>query len=191
MIGIDDGRQAAAIEAIEQPRFIKFRRHERMKAADPCPPAEKIRTAPLELSGAAPSQNHAQLLVAFDQELNLIEKGGKFLHLVDDDNPLLGAERLSEVLRTSGELAECVGFQQIVDGGLGKRPPDQRALAGLAGAEEEHGLVPDDLAEVENPCVHISISIAYLHEIQQVQCRIVALVGADPIVTPATSVSAI
>ena len=65
-LGIDDGRQTAPVEAIQQSRSIELRRHERMKAADPRPPAEQIRGATLERSRAAPGQNHAQLLVAVD-----------------------------------------------------------------------------------------------------------------------------
>ena len=78
---------------------------------------------------------------------------------------------MPQVFRTGAELAESVGFEKIIEGGIRERLTHQSALPGLARAKEENGLVPGDLPEVENPFVHFGNHIAGLHVIWQVHCR--------------------
>lgn len=67
------------------------------------------------------------------------------------------------------QLPERVGFEEVVDRRIGERTVDERALACLAGAEQENRTVSDERPQIQNATVHISDIIADLHENQQLK----------------------
>ena len=79
-------------------------------------------------------------------------------------------QRLAQVLGMGAQLVEGIRFEQVVERRVGQRVSDERALAGLAGAEQENGAVLDEGAEIQRSAVHSSSAIADLHGIQQL-CR--------------------
>lgn len=66
-------------------------------------------------------------------------------------------QRLAQVLGMRAQLVERVRFEQVVDRRVGKRVSDERALAGLAGPEQEDGAVLDEGAEIQGATVHPAI----------------------------------
>jgi hypothetical protein len=125
-----------------------------VEPAHPRPPAEQVGGAPLELSGAAAGENDAQVAVAVEQELYLVEQQRQLLDLVHHQDALSGVERLPQGLGTCAQLAERVGLEQVVAGRVRQGGADERALAGLARAEEEHRPVPEQLGEIQEAGVH-------------------------------------
>ena len=131
------------------------------------PTGEQVGAAPLELARAAAGQHEPERTVAFDQQVNLVEQRRALLDLVDDHDLAARVQGLPQVLGMEAQLPERVGFQEVVDGRVGERVADERALAGLAGSEQEDGTVSDEGPQIEGTTVHISGIIADLHGNQQ------------------------
>jgi hypothetical protein len=101
--------------------------------------------------------------------VDLVQQRRALLDLVYHHDPSSRFQRLAQVLRVSTQLAERIGLEQVVDRRLWKRVADQRALAGLAGPEEEDRALADESAQIQAPAVHISSSFADLHAIHQLR----------------------
>lgn len=76
---------------------------------------------------------------------------------------------LPQVLRMEAQLPERVGFEEVVDGCVGESAADQRAHAGLVEAEQQNRTVSHERPQLQNATVHISDTIADLHENQRLQ----------------------
>ena len=164
---VEERRQAAAVRAIQKPVVPDFRRHQRVQPRHARAAGEQVGAAPLELARAAAGQHEPERPVAFDQQVNLVQQRRALLDLVDDHDLAARVQGLPQVLGMEAQLPERVGFEEVVDGRVGNVLADERALAGLAGAEQEDGTVSDESPQIEGATVHISDTIADLHENQQ------------------------
>jgi hypothetical protein len=79
---------------------------------------------PPQLPSARAGQHEAQARIAVAQELNLIEHARKLLDLVDDDQSLVTAKRLTQRLRAERENPVRVGLEQVDVTRIGEAPTE-------------------------------------------------------------------
>jgi hypothetical protein len=85
------------------------------------PSCEQIGSGPLEFPGAGATQRET-ISLFLDQAVDLIEKVGQLLDLVDEDpcSGGLSSDPSLEAARVSAELKEVLRFQQVKTDGIGK-----------------------------------------------------------------------
>jgi len=102
---------------------------------------QQVHVAPSQTPRRAARQGEGETAgVAVQQQLDLVEERRHPLHLVDQDVPVTecGKQRAGQRLRVAGE-PQALGALLEVDHDVARPPqhPEQRGLAGLAGAEDQ------------------------------------------------------
>ena len=100
IVRMEKAGQPAAVDAIREPVSRQLRGDERMQAGHPRTSREQVRTASLQLSGAATGQNEPERPVPLDQQMHFVEQRGTFLDLVHHHDLLLRVQRLPETLNS-------------------------------------------------------------------------------------------
>ena len=107
------------------------------------PSAEKIRRAPLDLTGARATEREVKPAI-LDEPMHLVEQRRYLLDLVDDDlAPRPGGislQLLAEEFGPGDIAAELVGLEQVHPAPAAVCVPQQCALAGLARPPQEESL---------------------------------------------------
>ena len=142
------------VDAIQEAIAVQLGRYERVQPGHARTTGQQVGAAPLQLARAAAGQHEPQRRVPLDEQVDFVQQRRTLLDLVDHHDPPSRLQGLAQVLGMRAQLVKRVRFQQVVDRRVRERMADERALAGLAGPEQEDGAVLDEGAEIQGATVH-------------------------------------